>query len=127
MQCQADGTVKQLTKAPSGKDISLAQKSVLNLQNVSKSVEKQAGNAGGAPGAAQKGVVAQGTPQQYLVINSNKEGKGRDSAKGRKESSLPSSKGGANVTSYANQFGSAGTMKEKRLSQHQAQQFVNNQ
>ena len=52
-----------MTKAPSGKDISLAQKSVLNLQNVSKSVERQAGNAGGAPGAAQKGALMQGTQQ----------------------------------------------------------------
>ena len=63
LHCQQDGTGKPMTKAPSGKDISLAQKSVLNLQNVSKSVERQASNAGGAPSAAQKGALMQGTQQ----------------------------------------------------------------
>jgi len=63
LHCQQDGTVKQMSKAPSGKDVSLAQKSVLNLQNVSKSVERQTGTAGGAPGGAQKGVLTQGTQQ----------------------------------------------------------------
>ena len=111
-----------MNKAPSGKD--LAQKSFLNLQTVSKSVDKQPTGQAGA--AASKGGANQGN-QQHVVIN-NKEIKVRDSAKRRREASGTSHGGAATTTGNANQAGSAGaTLKEKRLSQHQAQQFVNNQ
>ena len=56
-------------------------------------------------------------------LGSSKDVKARDSAKRRREAS-----GGAGSTGYGNPAGSAGSsLKEKRLSQHQAQQFVNNQ
>ena len=108
-----------MTKAPSGRD--LAQKSLLNLQTVSKSVDKQ-GTIQGTTTAA-KGGASQSNPQQYLGINSNKDIKARDSAKRRREASGPSN-GAAGTTGYG---GTGSSLKEKRLSQHQAQQFVNNQ
>lgn len=110
-----------MNRAPSGKD--LAQKSLLNLQAVSKSVDKPAHGQGGA--GASKSATSQSNQAQYLVINSSKDIKARDSAKRRGEASGPSNGGPSSTTGYANP-GSA-SLKEKRLSQHQAQQFVNNQ
>ena len=113
-----------MNKAPSGRD--LGQKSLLNLQAVSKSVDKQAASQGSA--AASKSAAAQGNQQQYLVINSSKDIKARDSAKRRREASGASNGGTASTAGYGNHVGGAGSsLKEKRLSQHQAQQFVNNQ
>ena len=105
-----------MNKAPSGKD--LGQKSLINLQTVSKSVEKQGTAQAGAH--ALKPATTQGTPQQYLALNSSKEVKARDSAKRRREGS-GASNGGAGMSGYGAPAGSAGgSLKEKRLSQHQA-------
>lgn len=113
-----------MQKAPSGKD--LGQKSLMNLQNVSKSVEKQ-GSAQGVAHTA-KTAHAQGTPQQYLVMNSNKDGKNRDSSKRAKEEHGQSNGGPAGIGGYGAAGGAASAgLQEKRLSQQQAQQFVNNQ
>jgi hypothetical protein len=107
-----------MNKAPSGKE--LGQKSLLNLQNVSKSVDKQA--TGPTCSLASKGAPShQNQQQNYLVLNSNKEIKVRESAKRRREASGASNSGAANSSGYGP------ALKEKRLSQHQAQQFVNNQ
>lgn len=115
-QGQPTDQSKQMNKAPSGKDI--GQKSLLNLQTVSKSVDKQTTGQGSV--GPSKSASGQGNQQQYLVINSSKEIKVRDSAKRRREASGASNGGASTVTNGA-------TLKEKRLSQHQAQQFVNNQ
>lgn len=113
-----------MNKAPSGKE--LGQKSLLNLQNVSKSVDKQATGPAGA--VASKGAAThQNQQQNYLVLNSNKDIKVRESAKRRREASGASNGGAASGQGYANHGSNGPSLKEKRLSQHQAQQFVNNQ
>ena len=101
-----------MNKAPSGKE--LGQKSLLNLQTVSKSVDKQGTGQTGT--AATKG-AASTNQQQYLVINSSKEIKARDSGKRGREGSGPSHAGTAGIAGYGNQASNAGgNLKEKRLS-----------
>lgn len=121
---QQEQSTKHMSKAPSGKE--LGQKSLLNLQNVSKSLEKQATGPIGA--AVSRGATTQGSQQpNYLALNGGKEVKIRESAKRRREASGASNGGAANGAGYAGHGSNGPTLKEKRLSQHQAQQFVNNQ
>lgn len=105
MPVQGDSQ-KPIMKAPSGKEI--GHKSLINLQSMSKSVDKQPSGQ-----VNQKGSGGTGSQQQqYLMLNNSKDFKGRESAKRRRDASGASNAG--NSSTYANS--TAANLKEKRLS-----------